>query len=77
MARNTSFRSKCTELVSMRQSDAMESTIYILREMGPTGYLLKEEGQAKKFKVLLGDPHTCTCSNYIKERELCRYNFWG
>ena len=75
MARNTSFRSKCTELVSLRQSNAMDSTIYILRETGPTGYLLKEEGQPKKFKVLLGDPHTCTCPTFTKERELCRFVF--
>jgi len=76
MARNTCFRSKCTELVSQRQSDAVSSTIYILRETGPTGYLLKEEGQSKKFKVLLGDPHTCTCPTFVKDRELCSHICW-
>ena len=76
MSRNVAYRRTCSDNVSWRQDQALNATIYILRNMGPTGFLLKEEGEPKHFKVLLGDPHSCTCSVYKKERDLCKHICW-
>ena len=51
MARSVSWKRTASDAVSWRQDQALSSTIYILRETGPTGFLLKEEGETKKFKV--------------------------
>ncbi|KAJ8024520.1 E3 ubiquitin-protein ligase Zswim2 [Holothuria leucospilota] len=76
MSRSVPFRRTATDAVSWRQDQAQNATIYILREMGPTGFLLKEEGETKKFKVFLGDPHTCTCPVFKKEKDLCKHICW-
>ena len=51
MARNAPWRRQVSDAVSWHQDEALNSTIYILRDMGPTGFLLKEDGEPKKFKV--------------------------
>lgn len=66
-----------TDTVSWRQDQAANATIYILRNMGPTGFLLKEDGEEKNFKVFLGDPHRCTCAVYMKEKDLCKHICWA
>ncbi|XP_071812261.1 uncharacterized protein [Apostichopus japonicus] len=76
MSRSVPFRRTVSDAVSWRQDQAQNATIYILREVGPTGFLLKEEGEVKKFKVYLGDPHTCTCPVYKKEKDLCKHICW-
>ncbi|PIK52664.1 putative E3 ubiquitin-protein ligase Zswim2-like [Apostichopus japonicus] len=76
MSRSVPFRRTVSDAVSWRQDQAQNATIYILREIGPTGFLLKEEGEVKKFKVYLGDPHTCTCQVYKKEKDLCKHICW-
>ncbi|XP_062606809.1 uncharacterized protein LOC134268556 [Saccostrea cucullata] len=76
MSRSVAWRRTCNDLVFWRQCQALDSTIYILRETGPTGFLLKEEGEAKPVKVFLGDPHSCTCSNFMKDRDLCKHICW-
>ncbi|XP_013415948.1 E3 ubiquitin-protein ligase ZSWIM2-like isoform X2 [Lingula anatina] len=76
MARNAAWRRTISDLVSWRQDQALNATIYILREMGPTGFLLKEEGESKKFKAFLGDPHKCTCSTFMKDKDLCKHICW-
>lgn len=50
--------------------------MYILKTYGPTGFLLKEEGEAKELKVYIGDPHSCTCSVFQKEKDLCKHISW-
>ena len=52
MSRSVAYRIAVSDAVSWRQDQALNSTIYILRTTGPTGFLLKEEGETKKFKVL-------------------------
>ncbi|XP_033639641.1 uncharacterized protein LOC117300072 [Asterias rubens] len=76
MARSVSWRRTVSDNLSWRQDQAQSATIYILRETGPTGFLLKEEGETKKFKVFLGDPHSCTCPVFKKERDLCKHICW-
>ncbi|KAI8515427.1 E3 ubiquitin-protein ligase Zswim2 [Branchiostoma belcheri] len=76
MSRTAPYQRVVSDAASWRQDQALNATIYILREIGPTGFLLKEEGEAKKFKVLLGDPHTCTCPVFSKEKDICKHICW-
>ncbi|KAJ8004001.1 hypothetical protein DPEC_G00154260 [Dallia pectoralis] len=76
MFRKTVWKNTVSDAVSWHQDQALNTTILILKEYGPTGFLLKEDGQTKNFKVCLGDPHTCACSTFNKERELCKHICW-
>ncbi|MBN3270616.1 ZSWM2 ligase, partial [Polyodon spathula] len=76
MFRNTCWRRTINDLVSWHQDQALNTTIFILREFGPTGFLLKEEGETRNFKVCLGDPHCCTCSVFFKDKDLCKHICW-
>ena len=51
MSRQVAWRRTVSDNVSWRQDQANNATIYILREFGPMGFLLKEEGETKNFKV--------------------------
>lgn len=51
MSRSVAWRRTCNDVVFWRQCQALNATIYILRETGPTGFLLKEEGETKPVKV--------------------------
>ncbi|GFO49719.1 E3 ubiquitin-protein ligase zswim2-like [Plakobranchus ocellatus] len=76
MSRSVPWRHTVSDACNWHQSQALESTIYILRQTGPTGFLLKEEGERKNVKVFMGDPHTCTCPVFKKERDLCKHICW-
>ncbi|KAI4885402.1 hypothetical protein NFI96_020355, partial [Prochilodus magdalenae] len=76
MFRQTARRQTVSDVVSWHQDQAMSTTIYILKEFGPTGFLLKEDGESKTYKVCLGDPHTCTCGTFRKEKDLCKHICW-
>ncbi|XP_030065510.1 E3 ubiquitin-protein ligase ZSWIM2 [Microcaecilia unicolor] len=76
MSRRTGWRRTINEVVSWRQDQALSTTIYIIREFGPTGFLLKEDEELKNFKVFLGDPHSCSCSTFVKEKDLCKHICW-
>lgn len=51
MARRVPWRRICPDVVMNRIEDASQARIYLLRETGPTGFLLKEDGLDRKFKV--------------------------
>ena len=76
MARKTSWQRSPSDAVSWHQDQALNTTIYIVHERGPTSFLLKEDNGIKKYKVSLGDPHLCTCSVYEKEKTLCKHICW-
>ncbi|XP_046349991.2 E3 ubiquitin-protein ligase ZSWIM2-like [Haliotis rufescens] len=76
MSRSVPWRRTVTDACCWHQAEAQNATIYILRETGPTGFLLKEEGESKNFKVFLGDPHSCTCPVFRKEKDLCKHISW-
>lgn len=76
MARRIPWRRLCPDVVATRIEDASQARIYLLRETGPTGFLLKEDGLDRKFKVFLGDQHSCTCQTFMKEKELCLHILW-
>ncbi|XP_040888616.1 E3 ubiquitin-protein ligase ZSWIM2 [Toxotes jaculatrix] len=76
MFRKTSWRNTVSDAVSFHQNQALSTTIFLLRSYGPTGFLLREDGEAKNVKVCLGDPHTCTCPVFTKEQEPCKHICW-
>ncbi|XP_038194200.1 E3 ubiquitin-protein ligase ZSWIM2 [Arvicola amphibius] len=63
--------------LSWQQDQALSSSIYLLRQIGPTGFLLREEEPEKgNFRVLLGNPHECNCPTFLKKGELCKHICW-
>ncbi|XP_060724904.1 E3 ubiquitin-protein ligase ZSWIM2 [Tachysurus vachellii] len=76
MFRKTVWRKSASEAVNWHQDESLNTTILILREFGPTGFLLKEDTEPKNYKVFLGDPHTCTCGTFQKEKDLCKHICW-
>jgi len=76
MSRSIPWRRTCSDAVSWHQDEALSATIFILREIGPTGFLLKDDAEEKKVRVLLGDRHSCSCSQFTKERDLCKHICW-
>uniref|UniRef100_A0A8C8VJD3 Zinc finger SWIM-type containing 2 n=1 Tax=Pelusios castaneus TaxID=367368 RepID=A0A8C8VJD3_9SAUR len=61
--------------LSWRQDQALGSTMHIVRELGPTGFMLQEE-EGPVHRVFLGDPHSCTCSTFLREKDLCSHICW-
>ncbi len=47
------WRKAVSETVSSHQHRALNTTIFILKEFGPIGFLLKEDGDSKHYKVSL------------------------
>ncbi|XP_036293494.1 E3 ubiquitin-protein ligase ZSWIM2 [Pipistrellus kuhlii] len=63
--------------LSRAQDRALGGGLFLLRESGPTGFLLREEAPAPRdFRVLLGNPHTCNCPEFQKRGELCKHICW-
>ncbi|XP_077966256.1 E3 ubiquitin-protein ligase Zswim2-like isoform X1 [Styela clava] len=76
MLRQTKWQLEASDAVSWHQDEALNSTIFLLREMGPTSFLLKEEEEDRKLKVNIGDPHSCTCDVFKRERNPCKHICW-
>ena len=76
MSRSVPWRHTCSDVVHWRQLQAIQARIYVLQENGPTAFTLKEHDSAKKLRVTLGDPSACTCTTFMKERELCIHILW-
>ncbi|KAM3857096.1 E3 ubiquitin-protein ligase ZSWIM2 [Diretmus argenteus] len=76
MFRKAVWKNTVSDTVSFHQDQALNTTIFLLKAYGPTGFLLKEEGELNKFKVFLGDPHTCTCPVFHREKEPCKHICW-
>lgn len=60
MSRVAPLRRTATDLVNRNQDLALNTTIYILRELGPVGFLLKEEGIPKCFKGFVKEVQAST-----------------
>lgn len=76
MSRSVAWRRACSDVVHWRQLQAIQARIYVLQENGPTAFTVKEHDSIKKVRVTLGDPCACTCTTYLKERELCIHILW-
>ncbi|CAF0715727.1 unnamed protein product [Adineta steineri] len=75
MSRNQPYRLECPEKCLQAQDDALNSTFFILRQTGPTAFVLKEDNE-QTFKVFLGDQHQCTCNVFQRDREVCKHLCW-
>ncbi len=51
MFRKTGWRNTVSDAVNFHQDQALSTTIFLLKSFGPTGFLLREEGEARNFKV--------------------------
>ncbi|XP_055455787.1 E3 ubiquitin-protein ligase ZSWIM2 [Psammomys obesus] len=70
-------RRHLSESLQRQQDQALGSSIYLLRQIGPTGFLLREEEPEKgDFRVLLGNPHECNCPTFLKSGDLCEHICW-
>ncbi|XP_067358041.1 E3 ubiquitin-protein ligase ZSWIM2 isoform X1 [Channa argus] len=76
MFKKTAWRNTASIAVSVHQDQALSTTIFLLKSYGPTGFLLREDGEIRNLKVYLGDPHTCTCPVFTKEQEPCKHICW-
>ncbi|XP_037332437.2 E3 ubiquitin-protein ligase ZSWIM2 [Pungitius pungitius] len=76
MFRNTTRRNTASEAVSLHQDQALNTTMFLLKSFGPTGFLLREDGEVGAVKVSLGDPHVCSCPAFTKEQEPCKHICW-
>ncbi|XP_058404633.1 E3 ubiquitin-protein ligase ZSWIM2 [Diceros bicornis minor] len=76
-SRASERRRHLSDHLSWQQDLALSSSIYLLQEMGPTGFLLREEEpEYRDFRVFLGNPHFCDCSRFLKGGELCKHICW-
>lgn len=76
MTRFTKWQREVSDAVSWHQDQALNATIFLLRETGPTSFVLKEDDVEKRVRVTLGDPHTCTCDVFRRESVPCKHICW-
>ncbi|XP_059248605.1 E3 ubiquitin-protein ligase ZSWIM2 [Mustela nigripes] len=70
-------RRHVSERLRGRQEQALSSRMYLLRETGPTGFLLREDARdGGDFRVFLGNPHVCNCATFLEGGELCKHICW-
>ncbi|CAF0973882.1 unnamed protein product [Adineta ricciae] len=70
MARSVPYRVECSLKCRQAQNDALDSTFFILRQTGPTGFTIKDEHDERTYKIFLGDQHQCTCSTFQRNQDL-------
>ncbi|CAF3787582.1 unnamed protein product [Rotaria sordida] len=75
MSRSLPYRLECPEKCLQAQDDALNSTFFILRQTGPTAFVIKEDDE-RIFKAFLGDQHQCTCNVFQRDRDLCKHICW-
>ena len=56
MSRSLPYRLECPEKCLQAQDEALNSTFFILRQTGPTAFVIKEDDE-RMFKVVLMDFH--------------------
>lgn len=52
MSRSVSWRRLRTDAVTNRIEEALQATMYLVNQTGPTGFVLKQESCEKKIKVI-------------------------
>lgn len=62
MFRNTCCRNTASAAVTLHQDQALNTTLFLLKSFGPTGFLLREEGEVRDAKVSLWDSGCSTSS---------------
>ena len=64
------WRNNCPDKLLTRIANIAEARLYLLRQTGPTGFLLKEHNSETKFKVKINsnDISQCLhCGNHLTE----------
>jgi hypothetical protein len=64
MSRSLPYRLECPEKCLQTQDDALNSIFFILRQTGPTAFVIKEDDE-KIFKVLLSDKILITKKSHV------------
>ncbi|KAL8005544.1 putative E3 ubiquitin-protein ligase Zswim2 [Plasmopara halstedii] len=67
MNRLVPYRVKVPEEVLTRIEQMRSTTMYLVRTIGPTSYVIQEQNCDKKYKVLIGSMQTCSCG----EPDIC------
>ncbi|XP_054272502.1 E3 ubiquitin-protein ligase ZSWIM2-like [Macrosteles quadrilineatus] len=75
MARAAAWRQLCPPQVRALQELASLRPLFLLRQSGPTAFIV-QEAEEKPVQVRLGDPHHCSCKIHHKSRELCLHICW-
>jgi hypothetical protein len=64
MSRSLPYRLECPEKCLQTQDDALNSTFFILRQTGPTAFVIKEDDE-RIYKVFIIDRILMTHKYYI------------
>ncbi|CAH8843676.1 unnamed protein product [Trichobilharzia szidati] len=75
MTKQINYQIKRPDNIRRKQEQVQNATIYIIKQYGPTFYLLQDDTE-EKYKVHLGDVHTCSCNDFMKSNELCIHLCW-
>eukprot|EP00055_Hartaetosiga_balthica_P015830 m.96662 g.96662 ORF g.96662 m.96662 type:complete len:301 (-) comp8970_c0_seq2:1768-2670(-) len=70
------WRLICPNFIKDRMREAQETRMLIISRTGPLGFMLKDVQTGKKYKIFLGEPHTCSCVTFMKKRDLCVHILW-
>ncbi|XP_061572282.1 E3 ubiquitin-protein ligase ZSWIM2 [Cololabis saira] len=79
MPRKPVLKLLVSDSIGYNQEQALlNTTIILVRSCGPTAFLVGETTLPPniKFKVCLGDPHTCSCPAYKKKKKPCIHIYW-
>ncbi|OAF72019.1 hypothetical protein A3Q56_00209 [Intoshia linei] len=67
----------CPLKLSLNYAQAENSTFFIIREIGPTNFLLAEnEHNNITYKVSIGNKHSCSCKYLKSNKMLCIHLCW-
>ncbi|KAJ3272762.1 E3 ubiquitin-protein ligase Zswim2 [Terramyces sp. JEL0728] len=69
--RLTEYQRKCPANIKALIDTARTTQMYVLQEMGPMAFMVADEANSKKFKVSLGQIHTCSCKS-----KCCLHMMW-
>ncbi|KAG9397348.1 E3 ubiquitin-protein ligase ZSWIM2 [Carpediemonas membranifera] len=58
-----------TDAVLNHITRAYNSPFLVIKEYGPTSFSLKSRGNRRTFKVTIGNPHSCTCSEGMRTHQ--------
>jgi hypothetical protein len=63
-------------VVDTMQTKAQESQFYVVQELGPMAFILKDAvenpgAKPKKYKVGLGSYQSCNCPEFLMENDVC------
>ncbi|OQR80768.1 hypothetical protein ACHHYP_17233 [Achlya hypogyna] len=57
------YRSKLPDAIRAKMDDTMGRTMYLVQTTGPTNYVIQEQNNPAKHRVLIGAAQSCTCGD--------------